>query len=251
MQRPDVSVIIPAYNEQDRLGRTLKRVHEHLSKQDYTWEVLVVLDGPTDRTPAVAKSFEDSFSGKLKVTGYKKNKGKGAAVRQGMLEAHGKIRVFSDSDNSTDIHYLEEMRAKFEEGFDIVISSRDKKDAKGAGQDVKQPWVKRQMGNMGNIFIQIVAVWGIWDTQNGFKGFTAEAADDIFSRMRVNGFGFDIEALAIARHLNYKIGVIPIIWKNDPKSHVRLSSYLHVLLETVQVRLNLMTGKYRRKIHHG
>lgn len=251
MTRPDVSVIIPAYNEQERLGRTLTRVEEYLSKQDYSWEVLVVLDGPTDRTPTVAQSFEDKFKGRLKVTGYKKNKGKGAAVRQGMLEAKGKIRMFTDSDNSTDIHYLEDMLKKFDEGFDLVISSRDKKDAKGAGQDIKQPWVKRQMGNMGNIYIQIVAVWGIWDTQNGFKGFTADAAEDIFSRIRINRWAFDVEALSLARHLNYKIGIIPIIWKNDPKSHVKLSSYFQFLLETTKVRWNLMTGKYKRKIHHG
>src|SRR3989338_5821796 len=159
MTRPDVSLIIPAYNDQERLGKTLKRVREYLSGQAYSWEVLVVLDGPTDRTPTVARSFEDTFNGRLKVAGYKVNRGKGYAVRMGMLEAKGRVRVFSDADNSTDIHYLEGMLKKFEEGFDVVISSRDKKDVAGAGQTIPQAWFKHQLGNMSNLAIQVFAVW--------------------------------------------------------------------------------------------
>ena len=205
-----------------------------------------MLDGPSDDTPDIVDPYEEAFAGRLKIINNTKNHGKGFVVRQGMLEARGEYRIFTDADNSTDVHYIEDMLAKFKEGYEVVISSRDGKDAKGAGQAVKQAWLKRQMGNAGNLYIQILAVPGIWDTQNGFKGFSAKAAEDIFSRTTVDGFGFDIEALAIARALKYKIGIIPIIWKNDPKSLVSLRSYFKVLADTAKVRLNLWSGKYTK-----
>ncbi len=250
MKVVDVSVIVPAYNDQGRLGKTLKRVHEHLSAQTYSWEVLVVLDGPTDRTPTVARSFEDTFDGKLRVIHYPANRGKGYAVRTGMLAAAGKVRVFTDADNSTDIHYLEDLRAKMDKGCDVVISSRDKKDAAGAGQTVPQVWFKRQLGNMSNLLVQIFVVWGIWDTQNGFKGFSAEAADELFARSRIDRFGFDFEVLAIARRLGYRIGIIPILWENDTKSLVKFSNYFTTLIELLWVRWNLWTGVYKEKRSH-
>jgi dolichyl-phosphate beta-glucosyltransferase len=249
MDSPKVSLIIPAYNEQERIVKTLDRVREYLSKQSYTYDVIVVLDGPTDNTPAVVAEYAKKFK-ELRVIHNKQNRGKGYAVRSGMLDARGEYRVFTDADNSTDVSYLNALLKKFDEGYDVVISSRDKKDAPGASQAVKQQWVKRQKGNAGNIFIQLVAVPGIWDTQNGFKGFTARSAEDIFSRAAIDRWGFDIEALALARHLGYKIGIIGIVWKNDPKSHVKLSGYFQVLWETVKVRLNLMSGAYRRNEAH-
>src|SRR3989344_299557 len=251
MQNPDVSLIIPAYDDQGRLGKTLERVYEYLSGQNYSWEVLVVLDGPTDRTPTVARSFEDSFGGRLRVIGYRDNRGKGHAVRMGMLEAKGKLRVFSDADNSTDIHYLESMLKKFEEGFDVVISSRDKKDVAGAGQTISQAWFRHVMGNMSNLAIQVFGVWGIWDTQNGFKGFTNEAAEDIFLRSRIERYGFDFEALAIARKLGYTIGIIPILWENDTKSLVKFSNYFTTLKELFIVRFNLTFGIYKSRRPYG
>jgi len=214
METPYLSLIIPSYNEDDRIGKTLERVREYLRSQDYSYEVLVIIDGATDDTFNVATSYKDSFEGKLKVINNPKNHGKGFVVRQGMLEALGKYRVFTDADNSTDIHYLERMIAKFNDGFDVVISTRDKKDAPGAGQEIPQVWYKRQMGNASNLLVQIFVVPGIWDTQNGFKGFSKKAAEDIFSRARINRWGFDFEALAIARFLKYRIGIIPIVWRN-------------------------------------
>src|SRR3989338_10615593 len=144
MQTPYLSVIIPAYNEEDRIEKTLKRVHEYLSAQSYSWEVLVVLDGSTDRTPEVASAHKAKFGGRLKITGYPENKGKGRAVRTGMLEAQVEYCIFTDADNSTDIHYLEALLQKFKEGYEVVISTRDKKDAAGAGQAIPQNWFKRQ-----------------------------------------------------------------------------------------------------------
>ncbi|MEK7565268.1 MAG: dolichyl-phosphate beta-glucosyltransferase [Patescibacteria group bacterium] len=240
---PYISIIIPSYNEEKRIAKTLQRFKEYLSAQDYTYEVLVVIDGARDKTAEVAQKFVSDWS-QLKVVNNKQNHGKGFVVKQGMLEAKGEYRVFTDADNSTDIKHLEKMILKFKEGFKVVIGSRDYKDAIGATQAIPQSGFKRLLGNMGNIFIQVVAVFGIWDTQNGFKGFSASAAEKIFSKITIERWGFDVEVLALARKFGYKIAIIPIYWENDAESHVKLSGYLGVLRDTVKVRLNLWGGKY-------
>ncbi|MDP3799909.1 MAG: glycosyltransferase family 2 protein [bacterium] len=241
---PYISIIIPSYNEEKRIVKTLQRIKEYLSSQDYSYEVLVVIDGAKDKTAEIAEKFSLDWT-ELKVINNKQNHGKGFVVRQGMLEAKGEYRVFTDADNSTDIKHLEKMIPKFKEGLHVVIGSRDYKDAIGATQAIPQPAFKRLLGNMGNIFIQVVAVFGIWDTQNGFKGFSAEAANKIFSKATINRWGFDVEVLALARKFKYKISIIPIYWENDAESHVKLSGYLGVLRDTVKVRLNLWSGKYK------
>ncbi|MEK7173783.1 MAG: hypothetical protein AAB710_01735, partial [Patescibacteria group bacterium] len=128
--------------------------------------------------------------------------------------------------------------------YDVVITSRHPWDAAGAGQAISQPWYKRIMGMAGNLFIQIVAVRGIWDTQNGFKAFRESAAKRIFPQLTIYGWGFDIEILAIARVMRLRIGVVPAHWMNDEESHVKLINYLGVLWETVLVRWNLIRRKY-------
>ncbi len=243
---PYISVVIPSYNEEKRIAKTLQRFKEYLSVQDYTYEVLVVVDGARDNTAEVAEKFSLDWT-QLKVVNNKQNHGKGFVVKQGMLEAKGEYRVFTDADNSTDIKHLEKMIPKFKEGFKVVIGSRDYKDAIGAKQAIPQSGFKRLLGNMGNIFIQVVAVFGIWDTQAGFKGFSAEAAEKIFSKATIERWGFDIEVLALARKFGYKIAKIPLYWENDTESHVKLSSYLGVLRDTVKVRINLWSGKYNAK----
>lgn len=238
-----LSVIIPVYSEEERIVKTLKAVSEYLKKRPYSYEILVVLDGPKDRTADVVKDMSIQIPN-LRFIDRKKNRGKGYTVREGMLAAKGRIRLFTDADNSTDISYFEAMRPLFDNKNDIVISTRDPKDAEGAGQAVPQPWHKRLMGNMGNIYIQIMAVPGIWDTQNGFKAFRDYAAEKIFKVARIDRWAFDVEALALARKFGYKIGIIPINWINDPHSHVKLTSYFKVLFDVAKIRWNLMREKY-------
>ncbi|MBI4118680.1 MAG: glycosyltransferase family 2 protein [Parcubacteria group bacterium] len=244
MKEPYLSLVIPAYNEAKRIGRTLARIKEYLSAQNYSYEVLMVVDGAKDRTAEVAENFAREWA-PLKIINNKENNGKGYVVRQGLLAASGEIRVFSDADNSTDIGHLEKMLAKFHGGFDVVIGSRDYRDAVGATQAVPQSVLKRFLGDMGNLLIQFLAVPGIWDTQNGFKGFTAQAAEKIFSQTTINRWAFDVEVLALAKKFNLKIGIIPVYWKNDTQSHVKLSGYLNALLETVKIWWHLRTGKYK------
>lgn len=243
--REDVylSVIVPAYNEAERLPRTLERFNKYLSSTGFTYEILVALDGPSDRTREVLREMRREIP-HLKVMDRPVNHGKGFTVKEGMLRAAGRIRLFTDADNSTDIAHFDKMIPLFKDGYDIVIASRHSKDAAGAQQAVPQARYKRIVGQFGNIIIRSVAVPGIWDTQCGFKAFRAEAAERIFSQTTIEGWAFDIEILAVARAANYKIGIIPAYWVNDARSHVRWFDYLRVLGDTLRVRIRLMAGKY-------
>ncbi len=241
-----LSIIIPAYNEEKKLPQTLKDISGYLSQQDYDSEILVVSDGSTDETVEVARNLMSQIKN-LKILDFEQNRGKGFAVRQGMLKAKGDYRLFTDADNSTSINHVEKMWSYFEKGYDVVIGSRDSKDAKGARQAVPQPTWKRFLGNLGNIGIQVVALWGIWDTQCGFKAFTKKAAEDIFKRCKINHWAFDVEVLALARKLGYKIGIIPVYWINSPDSRVKLKGYTRFFKELLQIKWNLIWHKYNWK----
>lgn len=242
---PYLSVIIPAYTEEKRITPTLTRIYDYLTQQSYSWEMLLVLDGPTDNTEAVIAQFAEGKQG-IRWINRADNRGKGYTVRQGMLAARGKIRLFTDADNSTDIAHFEQMLPLFQQGANVVICSRDGKDVNGAQQAEPQPFLKRFLGNAGNLFIQMMAVPGIWDTQCGFKAFTATAAEQIFSASMIDRWGFDIEALALARKFNYPIKVIPAHWIDDADTHVKTSDYFNTIWETVKVRWNLITGAYNQ-----
>lgn len=246
MPQPDVhlSVIIPAYNEAYTIPETLRRFQQYLAKKTFAYEILVVLDGPTDHTREVLQRVAPEIKN-LKIVDRTVNRGKGYTVREGMLNASGHVRLFSDADNSTDIAHFDKMQPLFDRGYDVVICSRHPRDAEGAGQVTPQAWYKRLLGKLGNLFVQLVAVRGIWDTQCGFKAFRDRAAEKIFCQTIIDGWGFDVEALALARALNYRIGIVPACWINAPRSHVKFSGYLEVLWETVKVRQNLTSRKYK------
>ena len=230
-----LSVIVPAYNEEDRISKTLQRFHDYFSAQPYNYEIVVVNDGSKDRTVEIAEHMRAGVKN-LRVIDRKQNKGKGFSVREGMLKSFGRIRLFADADNATDIFHFEKMRPLFDKGYDIVIASRDSKDALGAKQAVPQPWHKRLLGNLGNLYIQKLAVKGIWDTQCGFKAFRDYSAEKIFNASKVDGWMFDVEALALARKFNLKIGIIPANWINDPNTRVKFSSYLKSLYDVFKIR---------------
>jgi dolichyl-phosphate beta-glucosyltransferase len=222
-----LSVIVPAYNEAERLPRTLERFNEYLSATGFTYEILVALDGLSDRTREVLREMRREIP-HLKVIDRPVNHGKGLTVKEGMLRAAGRIRLFTDADNSTDIAHFENMQPFFDDGYELVIASRNSKDALNAEE----------------LIVQLLAVPGIWDTQCGFKAFRAEVAERIFSDSKIDGWGFDIEVLPLTCAFNYKIGIIPAHWVNDPRSHVRWFDYLRVLGDTFRVRANLRARKY-------
>lgn len=238
-----LSAVVPAFNEAQRIANTLRRLRDYLAGGCFSYEILVVLDGPADSTRDVLRSLSAEIH-HVRILDRAVNRGKGFTVREGMLEARGQIRLFTDADNSTDIAHFDRMKPLFDQGCDLVIASRNPKDVAGARQTIPQPWYKRSIGKLGNLLVQRVAVPGIWDTQCGFKAFRAEAAVRIFSQSVIEGWGFDIEVLVLARRLNYNIGIIPAHWVNDARSHVRNIDYLRVLRDTFKVRANLLTGKY-------
>ena len=240
----DLSIIIPSYNEASRLPVTLRTFHSYLSKQKFSYEIIVVLDGCTDTTLEAVQKLERQLAN-LKIVERPLNRGKGFTVKEGMLLARGRIRLFADADNSTDIAHFDLMQSCFARGDDVVIASRNPHDAAGAQQVVAQVWYKRWIGQLGNLWVQLLAVPGIWDTQCGFKAFRGEVAERIFSQTTLDGWGFDIEVLALARAMNYRIAIIPARWANDARSHVRWFDYLGVLSDTLKVRFNLSARKYR------
>lgn len=236
-----LSVIIPAYNEEKRLPATLKSIDRYLQKQNFKSEIIVVSDGSKDRTDEIVREMTKEIPN-LRLIAVPENHGKGWGVRKGMLEARGRYRLFMDADNSTSIDQVEKMWPEFENGYQVVIGSRD---LKGAVLDPPQPLFRRFLGECFKILRKlIVGLWELEDTQCGFKGFTKEAAEEIFSKTKIDRWAFDVEVLVIAKKLGYRIKEIPVYWINDPHSKVKLKGMVKMLLEIIKVRLNLLKGIY-------
>lgn len=236
-----LSVIVPAYNEEKRIEKTLLAIDSYLSKQVFDYEILVVDDGSKDATINIVRKLENRVKN-LSFIENSINHGKGWVVRQGMLKARGEVRLFTDADSSTSIEQMENLLPYFKDGYDVVIGSRR---VPGAVINVHQPFYKEFLGRLGNLWIRIFAIGGISDTQAGFKALTAEAAEIVFPRLTLHRWGFDFEMLAIARLHKLKIKEVPIVWVNDVMSHVKLSAYIKTLFEALRVRLNLIEGVYK------
>lgn len=237
-----LSVIIPAYNEEKRISATLLDINGYLKKQPYSYEIIVVSDGSTDKTVEIVKGLTKKINN-LRIIDNKKNNGKGYVVRQGMLEALGKYRLFMDADNSTTIDHLEKFWPHIEEGYDIVIASIE---IKGAEIKEEAAWYRRVLGKYSKYIIRLLAgLWEIHDTQRGFKLFTAQAAESIFSRQTIMGWGFDIEVLVLAKKMGFKIKEVPIKWNNPRGSKVTLKSYIETLKDLLKIKYNLLANKYK------
>ena len=239
--QPFLSVIIPARNEVKRLPLTLLDIDRHLSESDFSYEIIVVVNGaPTDGTDELVDRFT-SIVANLRVIRLTELERKGWAVKKGMLEARGKYRIFMDADNSTSIDQFGKMLPHLEGGYGVVIGSRA---IKGAKLEPPQPLIRQIPGKLGNLFIQALLLPGIWDTQCGFKAFSEEAAAKIFPLQRINGWGFDVEILALAKRMGFRIKEVPVVWVNDIFSHVTSIAYIQVLLETIKVRYWLWRNTY-------
>ena len=216
-----VSIVIPAYNEESRLPATLAAIVEYFADRGDTFEVLVVDDGSADRTQGVVADYCARHPGSpVKVLSYGGNRGKGFAVRYGLLKASGDLRLFCDADMATPIEEYEVVLGRMTaEKTEVGIGSRPLRES---NLIVHQPWYREWLGRMFNKVVQIMAVPGIADTQCGFKIFTAAAAEDIFSRCILDAFAFDSEALYIARRLGYHISEVPIRWSHKDGSKVSM-----------------------------
>lgn len=237
-----LSVIIPAYNEERRIAKTLKEIDKYLKRQEYQYEIIVVSDGSKDNTAKVVRDLQPQIASLILIDN-KENHGKGYVVRQGILSAKGEVRLFTDADNSTSIDQVDKMIPFFKKGFGIVIGSRD---IKGAVLDPPQPFYRKVLGNIFNLMVQvIVGLWGIWDTQCGFKALSAKAAKDILPQCKIDRWSFDPEILRVGRKMGYKIKQVPIVWKNDLESKVKMRSTIKMGIDLLKIRWNLITFKYK------
>jgi dolichyl-phosphate beta-glucosyltransferase len=237
----ELSIIIPAYNEELRLGPTLARLHANLAERWERYEIVVVDDGSRDGTCAVVEAAMLTIPN-LSLVRQVPNRGKGAAVRRGMLAARGEIRVMWDADSSMPPEELPRLLAPILEGrARVAIASRY---APGA-RTVKQPAYRVLWGRLCNKVVQRSLVPGVLDTQCGFKAFTADVARALFSCATIDGWAFDLEILALARRRGIAIEEVGVAWKDDGRSRVNpLVDIWKVIREAFLIRRNLARGLY-------
>jgi dolichyl-phosphate beta-glucosyltransferase len=238
----DLSIVVPAYNEALRITPTLQKLQAFLITQPLRWEIVVVDDGSTDNTISVVENLASSMRG-LRVVKSPCNRGKGSAVRIGMLAARGQIRVMCDADGSMPAEEMPKLlQPLISCRAEIAIGSRY---ADGARSDVKQPLYRRLWSRLCNRVIQRSLVPGIRDTQCGFKAFTAEAARDLFGRGRIDGWAFDLEILALAKRRGYVVEEVGVYWQDDARSKINpIKDMLKVVSEALTIRRNIKQGVY-------
>ncbi len=243
MPTPHLSVIIPAYNEEDRLDGTLVRVTEFLAAKPYPSEVVIVLDGCTDGSGAIALRHTGTHGGMtLRALNNGENRGKGACVRQGMLSATGKFRFFMDADLSYPLEQLDVFLKILEEKGGCAIAWRKT-------QPTRHARLSRKVTTVLSRQVTTRFVPGVSDTQAGFKGFEGKVADELFGLQRVTGFGFDVEILHIAAMRGYAITPVPVPWHDVAGSKVRLTRDIpKMLADLASIVVNRARGRYQKRL---
>jgi dolichyl-phosphate beta-glucosyltransferase len=242
VKRPELSVVIPVYNEESRVGKTLEDSLAYLKKKKIRAEILVVDDGSKDKTFEVVGGIKRKARGfALKILRHEVNRGKGAAVQTGALAAQGETVLFMDADNATPLSEFDKFRPLLKEGIEVIVGSRavNRKEVK-----VPQPLYRQALGRLANLLIQLMVVQGIWDTQCGFKAFTRKASLRIFPLQTINRFGFDFELLFLAHKLGFSMREISVQWFNSPYSKVRMGDYVLTFIELISIRWNDLKGRY-------
>jgi glycosyltransferase involved in cell wall biosynthesis len=236
LERPYLSVVVPAYNEESRIAASLGELVGYLASQDYSWELLVIDDGSTDATAAVARQRAGELESTIRVETVP-HAGKGWAVRHGMLASGGELRFMCDADLAMPVKQIGAFVERMADGYDIVAGSRQKEGARR----FDEPFGRHVMGRAFNKAVRLMAVGGFEDTQCGFKCFKGEVADELFGLQRTRGFGFDVEVLYLATRKGLRVLEMPIDWRHQSSSKVRpiLDSFL-MLRDTALVRLRGM-----------
>jgi dolichyl-phosphate beta-glucosyltransferase len=224
-----LSVVIPAFNEEQRLPGTLATILPFLRSRGETFEVVVVDDGSRDRTALVA----GQAGPEVRVLKNPGNRGKGYSVRNGMLNALGAWRLMSDADLSTPIEELDRLKAALTDGAEIAIASRA---VSGANLEKRQSIMRETSGRFFNLLVRMLHLPGIKDTQCGFKLFSAAAARAAFTESTLDGFAFDVEALVLARRAGFKITEVPVTWRNDEQSRVSFGRGLAAFVDLFRLR---------------
>jgi len=238
---PFLSIVIPALNESLRLPDTLARLRDFLQQHDFDSEVLVVDNGSTDSTAAITREFGETHPGfQLLRT---ERRGKGLAVRMGMLAAAGEYRFFADADLSMPVDQISRFIPPALSGADIAIASREAPGAVRYGEPAHRHWIGRGF----NQLVRWMAVPGLHDTQCGFKCFRAEVAKDLFSVQRLDGWTFDVEVLFVAHRRGYRIVELPIPWYYASGSRVRpVHDSIAMLIDLFRIRAGWRRGWYAR-----
>lgn len=241
---PELSIVIPAFNEELRLPKTLERIQAYLRTGRLSAEVIVVDDGSRDGTAQLVERSRAQFP-ELRLVSNGRNRGKGYSVRHGMLEARGEIALFTDADLSAPIEEAGKILAPLREGkFDVAIGSRAVDRSLIV---VHQPRLRELMGIVFNLWVRLIAGIPFADTQCGFKAFRRERARIVFEQQRVEGFGFDPEILFLAQRHGLRSVEIPVRWFNDPASKIHVvGDSLKMFLALLEIRWNALKGAYPR-----
>ncbi len=241
VRTPDLSVIIPAYNEESRIVPTVQDIVGYCRGGRRAFEVILVDDGSRDGTTAVARVLSEEFP-ELRVIRLAANRGKGYAVRTGVVNAIGRLVLFADADGATPIAEVERLESAIDSGVDVAVGSRA---LRGTGVQVHAKLYRHLIGRTFHLLVEWLADGGVKDTQCGFKLFRSAVAQDLFSRMRMNGFSFDVEVLVMARRRGYRVAEIPVNWTHRPGSKVRLTlDSLQMAADLVRIRAHCLRGDY-------
>lgn len=246
MEKPYLSVVIPAYNEASRKGPGIKEhlqsIKKYFENKDIAYEIVVVNDGSKDDTSQLIASYQNSLPN-LVFIDRKENKGKLFSVQEGLLKAQGQFRLFTDADGATPIESLDKFWEYMRANEHIIIGSRDLAQSK---IQKHQPKIKEILGDLGNYLIQFTLdLRGIKDTQCGFKVLSQEVVEKIIPQMQAIKWGGDFEILTLGKRMGYKIIEVPIAWIDSGQSTVGIKGYFQTFIELFQVKWRLMTGKYK------
>ena len=216
----DLSVVVPAYNEENKIEESLRRIEAFLDLKGCRWELLVSSNGSKDRTDELVHSFADARPGKkIRLLPASGQEGKGAAVRLGVLAASGEYILVTDADLSAPIKEVDKLIRALEKGFDIAIGSRA---IRAPGCDVRQSFKRRFMGRVFNLLVRSIVIGDFYDTQCGFKCFKRGVAHELFRRQKLDHFAFDVEILYLAKLKGLKVCEVPVMWSEGKDSRVNL-----------------------------
>jgi dolichyl-phosphate beta-glucosyltransferase len=237
----DLSIVIPAYNEESRLGPTVRDIVTYCRSGGRPFEVIIVDDGSRDDTSGVGRRLTEEFP-ELKLIRLAANHGKGYAVRTGVVNSLGRLVLFADADGATPIAEIERLENALSAGADVAVGSRA---LRAEGVLVRARIYRHLIGRTFHMLVEWLANCGVKDTQCGFKLFRAAAAHDLFSRMRMNGFSFDVEVLLMAKRRGYRVAEVPVNWVHQPGSKVRLTrDSLIMATDLVRIRSLYLSGEY-------
>lgn len=236
-----LSIVIPAYNEENKIGKTLEKTISYFNSRSYAYEIIVVDDKSSDKTLDIIKELSVRHK-QIQLLKNKLNYGKGFSVKKGMLASCGQYVLFSDADFSTPIEEMEKLLEWLEKGHDIAIGSRALKES---DIQIHQQWYRETMGKIFNLLVRLITVRKIKDTQCGFKCFKREVIQNIFNKQTINRFSFDVELLWIALKQRYRVKEVPIRWLNNPSSKVHpVLDSTRMFFDLIKIRINDLRGLY-------